>query len=1680
MFERDESLKSNEAVITKYAITAKLMLGKAGKFAQEICSYYKDYYHPTSWDYLQSEQAVYKLYDAYAELCNIRPEKVLTFGEFWNSKFDKVIIKFFGKEDARLLREISKLSIHSPYAHDIYRPSYRSSRVCDYVGSIFRTFIDCMFFNKYETALADIMRRNEYVSSLYCAGRIAVALREGDEEVSELVSEAIMGDNSGVRLLYPVIAGVIKSGMPEHIEKLGKLMLAAKGQEGVRQSILEHADCGAAEAHAYFIKLMLDHNLARFSSAIRAFGTWTGLALDNEKPAVIKKCLELAHKHLSDPSLCQDGLASADALEVYMALWASTCRDIHVGVEHAKQLLLTPEKYRRLVGWYYISSTAHAQTKHQTAMDFIDVRDSEELAWICLCLYQDSLANTGRWHYYDEKRDEHAAFPDSVFPESADDREEQFAKLCGVLKFIGNKKTKFEESVFPWASVQLDSQSVAKCMVGLAAYDRSENLIIEFAKYLPQVSADIRYSFYLSLLDPRTPKQWNLLLEGLFDKSVDIKREVVNKLGKSELKPADIGYLTDALTTTSSALRKAIMTLLEKQPEALIIPAISELLASSKDKQVLAGAELLDVFSQENPELTLKFEEMLTKLHNRAKLSKDLEVILARISKDEENDEFTAENGFGLFNPASADFDKTMWAAKRSNVKIYNRDELKSLLSVDEKELCSVILPIRDVLVKNSGMECEVEDYDGRKTKVLIGDNPYHLPKLPGWRQNQPDDSGIHSYYLADEILEALDAANVSPTTIAKIINFGGHEVWEFDEKLSSEAKKIFQGLPITGALNFDKYVRSHSAIISNILESVILTRKEGLFDFAISVWVSLFELIPEASMMNQPTDTKENAYYNSNYAIKRYMPDIKIITNWLYTAEGARESDEQRIKFLKESWYAYLCTNRKRRLDGCVFCAKQFGLVSDDALYHELLAGLGAAGWVRELTSGASWAKAGQKKRLEEHPFLPEYIDKATERIVTVEEKRGELPTPLSAIASQVGYFKGGIRHFTALLTALGKDNFFRGYMWGTADSGKQATLSLLLKNCYPHPDDTAEIFESAVKAAGITENRLLQAVMYAPQWADFAEKALGINGLTSAVWLFHAHINESFSAEKETKVSRYSPVTPQQFSDGTFDKDWFLDAYSRVGEKVFGELYKNAKYITSSSSTHRRSQLYADAVLSRLDRGAIEAEIADKRNQEKLRAYALIPLDDKDPGDALFRYEFIQKFAKQSKQFGAQRKASEGKAVLIALQNLALTTGFGDVDRMTWYLESEKMDRLRPLMDPQDFDGTAVSLEFAEDGTPSLRVSKDGKILKSLPKALSKKEEVLKLQAAVKDLRDQKTRAKLSLEMAMVSRSVMSTGEIARLLEHPVLKGMLSTVVFSANSILGFPLLKGGEVYLAQPGGNLHLMQESSWLKIAHPYDFIQNACWSSYQQHIYTNKIIQPFKQIFREYYPVTQDELDAVNVSMRYSGHQVQPKRTVALLKSRGWTVDYESGLQRVYHKENIVAVIYALADWFSPADIEAPTLEALRFYSRENGEALAFSDIPPVIFSEVMRDIDLVVSVAHVGGVDPEASHSTVEMRIAVARELLSLLSVNNVSFQTAHAQVKGSMGDYSIHMGSGTVHKSGSGMLVVLPVHSQARGRIFLPFADDDPKTAEIMSKILLFADDAKIKDPAILSQTGR
>ena len=125
----------------------------------------------------------------------------------------------------------------------------------------------------------------------------------------------------------------------------------------------------------------------------------------------------------------------------------------------------------------------------------------------------------------------------------------------------------------------------------------------------------------------------------------------------------------------------------------------------------------------------------------------------------------------------------------------------------------------------------------------------------------------------------------------------------------------------------------------------------------------------------------------------------------------------------------------------------------------------------------------------------------------------------------------------------------------------------------------------------------------------------------------------------------------------------------------------------------------------------------------------------------------------------------------------------------------------------------------------------------------------------------------------------------------------------------------------------------------------------------------------------------------------------------------------------------------------------------------------------------MRDVDLVVSVVHVGGVDPEASTSTIDMRLAMLHESCGLLKLDNVQFEGSHALIAGKPNRYSVHLGSAMVHQQPGGFVCIVPVHAQQRGRLFLPFMDNDPRTAEVISKVLLLAHDTDIKDPSILEQ---
>ncbi|MEM9929629.1 MAG: DUF4132 domain-containing protein, partial [Bacteroidota bacterium] len=803
--------------------------------------------------------------------------------------------------------------------------------------------------------------------------------------------------------------------------------------------------------------------------------------------------------------------------------------------------------------------------------------------------------------------------------------------------------------------------------------------------------------------------------------------------------------------------------------------------------------------------------------------------------------------------------------------------------------------------------------------------------------------------------------------------------------------------------------------------------------------------LLPE-QLVDKDLDTVQRAWNLENYLLAHRLVAPAIANS---AQQVAKIPPKERYISTPSIW--------------CTLYLHQQGRLTDDDLRLQALVNDQLLGLLNGNRQSLRWVK-------EEYVTVPEgLIDTLKANLLDLELKRGDLVTDATDYVHRLQPIEG-MHYLFRTLERLGKENLHRGYSYGEAS--RKVSFSGILKKSIPAATDTLEAFKSQAKSLKLPTKRWFEVAMYAPQWAPWVAEFLGIKELELAIWWFHAHASDYISGQKEKIVAQFSPIDKADFAQGAIDIDWFYAAYQAVGKKNWKLLHDAAKYI-SNGNGHRQVKTYSAVMLGEVKITETLKKIKEKRDKVYVRALGLVPLSPRRPAkDLLERYQLLQEFIRESKQFGAQRQESEKTAATIGLDNLARNAGYDDVTRFSWIMEAEATQAImnQSLV---ILDEVSVQLVIDQDGKADLKVAKAGKAQKSIPTKIRKHKDIQTLQEHKKILRRQFSRTRVSLENAMLAGTTFSPVDIDRINQHPVVKTMLAKLVLLVPETGASGCWADGN--LRGVDGKTHQLKADTELVIAHPAHLYQAVEWDLYQRLAFEQQLVQPFKQIFRELYLMTKDERDTKHESLRYQGHQIQPKKAAALLRTRGWTVSDTEGLQKVYHKRDIIATMYAMADWYAPAEVEAPAIEGVIFRNRD-GNQLNLESLDPVLFSEVMRDIDLVVSVAHVGGVDPEASHSTLEMRGALARESARLFKAENVEVKDRHIIVSGELGNYSIHLGSGLVSKGGR-QLNLLAVHSQHRGRIFLPFLDDDPKSAEIIAKMKLLAEDGKIKDPTVLGQ---
>ncbi|PKB45224.1 uncharacterized protein DUF4132 [Cellulophaga sp. RHA19] len=1562
-----------------------------------------------------------------------------------------------------------------PYQNGYSRRAFRTKPNTDHLYNKLEYFKRLLYANR--SGFGYLSLKEQFQYSTYFDNRysyfFAVVLEFKGELVDEVVKDIIQAEDEIGGISRDIIKGLLLTKKEEYWELVAKLLLAAQRQEGLRQTILESIDTTSLGALKYMMNVILENDLTRFSSVVRAVDTWFGFGWEAPKKSTIKRVLELSRDHILDLNNIDDCLTSNDNLEIYVGLWAIGLINVDAANQKALELVYkTDSLEKKILCLYFVSQTQRTQN---SIVDY----------------YKKELGNNPALDYWL-----------TINLPVLEIDNDLFSRLEKIAASLPKDGKVYEGMVFSWLNFTVTPNYFYNFIIKHASEEQLLLLSNDIAKlpsevresYIRKVFPEhYTYSFGYNygskkpgmLILSKDAWRRQLAHQAIKDRNESVMSTGLTVFHHMPLFQEDLDVVEDLFGRKNKTLRSGLIKLLIKQPEDVFKNSTQNLITAKAVDKRLAALEILTLIEEEEqyPEFV---EEQINLYKERPKFTKNESVFLDKFSKTKIG--FTYSNGFGAvdytnlsplytpevkFNNSKSFFDKL--GISTAKFKFSN--------FIDERKTVGAINNLIALVYEHRNYEYKLEAYDGSTTTALLANTIHEIKKF---REEMSAEEHLHNIPLADVWIKWYNESKLNDFEMYAAINYINTFTAPYGnyKKLEDYVKQYtpnLEGIKLDPA---DRSYYSTNARYTKILRRLFraFADRPAVLSFKLSVWEDAIANFPEKLK-------KEKFTYGEGYRYNNY--------DWVDVINGLVVviNEQELIKFgdleqLKKYWdiKMYLAaqyigypkvitsieditekrnTNRGLQLpllDISLVLYQKKLITKDDLLFqalnsHELMSILDGAQNYRIRNGNLD---------VDLVPFG--VLNALKTNILSTELERGDLATDATGYISSLSKIEG-VDYVFKVLQRMGKDTFERGYSY--YGDTKKSTFSSILKKSALKDTETYADFVALADEAKIPKKRLVELACYATQWAGFVGEYLGLEKLEDAVWWFQAHASDYMSSEKETIISRYSNIPKSDFAIGAIDIDWFNKVYKSIGKANWKILHEAAKYITDGNG-HRQVKLYSSVMLGEVKITETLKKITEKRDKDYVRALGLIPLSKTIPEkDLLKRYNLLQKFLKESKQFGAQRQESEKNAVEIALDNLSRNAGFQDRVRFSWAMESKAT---LAIMENAvlKFDDAVIELVITDNGKTDILVTKGNKKQKSIPAKYKKDKQVLALKEGKSYLSKQYSRTRLSLENAMVNEDEFTAAEIHKIMQHPIVKVMLSKLVLFApdKQISGFY----ADGVLTDTEGKKHILKEDDVLVIAHPSHLYKAVQWDLYQKHLFAERLVQPFKQVFRELYLVTKDELELGSKSERYQGHQIQPQKTVALLRGRGWTVSHEDGLQKVYHKKGFMATMYAMADWFSPADIEAPTLEHIVFYSLENYKPIPLKDVPPVVFSEIMRDIDLVVSVAHVGGVDPEASHSTMQMRAALATESAQLFKLKNITVKERHILVAGTLGEYSIHLGSGQVSKNGL-QLSIIPVHSQHRGRMFLPFVDDDPKSAEIISKMKLLSEDNKIQDPTILAQ---
>jgi len=483
-------------------------------------------------------------------------------------------------------------------------------------------------------------------------------------------------------------------------------------------------------------------------------------------------------------------------------------------------------------------------------------------------------------------------------------------------------------------------------------------------------------------------------------------------------------------------------------------------------------------------------------------------------------------------------------------------------------------------------------------------------------------------------------------------------------------------------------------------------------------------------------------------------------------------------------------------------------------------------------------------------------------------------------------------------------------------------------------------------------------------------------------------------------------------------------------------------------------------------------------RRSQLAARAMGLLPLEKAD--ELLQRYLALTRYQREANSSGAGRKAYERAAAQAGLANLAYQAGYTDVTRLEWAMEDHLGAETIVLGRQWAIEGYTLTLVLGDRG-PAIAVRSPRRQLKRTPTIVRRDYVYREVRATLEQAQDQEWRYRLAFQGAMRSGQPLRPDELALLQRNPLAAGLLERLVM-VDQAGAVGLFRSEDASLEGiHGERVHI---SGAVSVAHPLLLVEIGLLVDWQAEIIKRQIVQPFKQVFREQYLLTPAEASATYSSARLAGRHMRGRQAMAVLANLGWIVDSYGTVRKPFYEHGFAAQFQtgAYFDRYDDQDDRATTgaLEfwPLRFEGYHPGQEqrIPLPQIPALVFSEVLRDLDTVTVIAHQSD-EQGTSQEVLRQRGDLVRATAAAMGLAQVHVEEPHVFVRGRLAGYRIHLATGAIYLE-SGQYLCIVTSPKQRKAIYLPFEDGgEPISSEIVSKVLLLANDTTIADGSILAQ---